>query len=99
MAIGMELGGDTFRVSVTGGQFLAERGETRGCDAVLRAPDAQPVAFALYGDVPLAELESQGVLVVEGDGAMLERFVNLFELPPKIGCAGQAIALVIPPDE
>jgi len=88
MAIGMELGAEQFRVTVTDGQFLAERGVIEGCDAVLRAPDARSLAAALYGDVPLAALEAGAGLVVEGERATLERFVNLFDLPPKIGCAG-----------
>jgi len=33
--------------------------------------------------VPLAALESEGALRVEGDRALAERFVALFPLPPK----------------
>jgi hypothetical protein len=34
--------------------------------------------------VPLAALEAQGLLSVEGDRALAERFVTLFPLPPKV---------------
>ena len=41
------------------------------------------IAAAVYGGVPLAELEAQGALGIEGDRALAERFVTLFPLPPK----------------
>jgi len=33
--------------------------------------------------VPLAALEADGLLAIEGDRALAERFVTLFPLPPK----------------
>ncbi|MGQ0661243.1 winged helix-turn-helix transcriptional regulator [Sphingosinicella sp.] len=55
------------------------------------APDADltftgapaAIAAAVYGGVPLAELEREGTLRIEGDRALAERFVTLFPLPPK----------------
>ena len=41
------------------------------------------VAAAVYGGVPLAALEADGALTIEGDRALAERFVTLFPLPPK----------------
>jgi hypothetical protein len=45
------------------------------------APGA--VAAAVYGGVPLAELEKAGALKIEGDRSIAERFLTLFPLPPK----------------
>jgi hypothetical protein len=42
------------------------------------------MAAAVYGGVPLAALEAQGALRLEGDRALAERFVTLFVLPPKV---------------
>ena len=39
----------------------------------------------LYGKVPMAALEAEAGLAVEGDRALAQRYVDLFELPPKIG--------------
>jgi hypothetical protein len=41
------------------------------------------VAAAVYGAVPLAALEEDGLLRIDGDRALAERFVTLFPLPPK----------------
>jgi hypothetical protein len=43
------------------------------------------IAAAIYGGVPLARLESDGALALEGERAVAERFVTLFPLPPKAG--------------
>jgi len=45
---------------------------------------ASPIAGAVYGKVPLARLASAG-LELTGDTAAVERFIDLFHLPPKSG--------------
>jgi len=44
-----------------------------------------PRGFAAltYGGVPIAEGEKLGLVTVEGDRSLAERFVTLFPLPPK----------------
>ena len=84
MVIGMQVGAETFVVSIRGGQFSARRGEAEGCDAVMRAGTAPPIAAALYADVPLEMLEQDEGLVVEGNRAVLARFLALFGLAPKV---------------
>ena len=69
---------------VADGRVEAERGEIDGVDFTLTGP-APAIAGAVYGGVPLAALEAQGALKVEGDRAAAERFVTLFPLPPKVG--------------
>ncbi|EGF95570.1 transcriptional regulator [Brevundimonas diminuta] len=84
MRLGFVLGEDRMVVSVTGGVIDAMRGEVEGCDVVVRAP-AQVVAAAVYGKVPLAALEGEGAMTIEGDRATFARFVDFFHLPDKAG--------------
>ena len=80
--IGFRLGRESYRVTIKGGAVGAERGGTEGADLVFTgAPGA--VAAAVYGGVPLAQLEHDGAIAIEGDRALAERFVTLFPLPPK----------------
>ena len=87
MAIGMAIGRESYRITVAAGALSIMRGDIAGCDAVLRASEAPPIAGAIYVDVPLDLLERETGLVVEGDRALLARFLALFELPPKLGAA------------
>ncbi|MEL1249782.1 winged helix-turn-helix transcriptional regulator [Aurantiacibacter gilvus] len=87
MRIGMQVGAEEFVVSISAGQFAAERGAVEDCQAVLRAPAAPPIAGALYADIPLEALEADAGLKVEGDRALVVRFLGLFGLPPKLDAA------------
>lgn len=84
MAIGMVVGREAFRVTILSGGLGVERGECGVCDAVLRAPAATVIAGAIYADIPVPALEAEAGLVVEGDRAVLARFLTLFALPPKL---------------
>ncbi len=84
MAIGFDLGGETFSATIRDGVLSTERSDRAEGDAVLRAPDARTVAAALYAGLPLAALEEEAGLVIEGDWALAERYLALFALPPKI---------------
>jgi DNA-binding HxlR family transcriptional regulator len=68
--------------------------DARGITIVRADPAAADVVFdtmppmlagAVYGGVPLAVLEDEGVMRVTGDRDLAERFVTLFPLPPKLG--------------
>ena len=68
--------------------------DTHGISIVRTDPAAAAVVFdtmppilagAVYGGVPLAVLEAEGLMTVTGDRAVAERFVTLFPLPPKLG--------------
>jgi DNA-binding HxlR family transcriptional regulator len=85
--IGFRFGRETFLVRIEAGQVEAARGENAQADVVFTGPPPV-VAAAVYGGVPLATLEAQGALALEGDRALAERFVTLFTLPPKVGAAG-----------
>lgn len=84
MRLGFVMGEDRMAVAVAGGVIDAVRGKVEGCDVVVRAP-APVVAAAVYGKVPLATLEDEEAMTIEGDRAMFARFVDVFHLPEKAG--------------
>ena len=80
--LGFRLGRENYVLTLRKGAIRAVRGEPAGTDVIFEgAPGA--VAAAVYGGVPLAELEAAGALRIEGDRRVAERFVTLFPLPPK----------------
>ena len=84
LAIAFQFGAETFFVGVRKGALTSERGERAPVDVtVTGSPPA--VAGLVYGKAPLKELERQGALSVAGDRAALQRFADLWELPPKAG--------------
>jgi DNA-binding HxlR family transcriptional regulator len=80
--IGFRLGRESYVVTMKGGAVVAKRGDPAGTDATF---DGTPgaVAAAVYGGVPLAALEADGALKIDGDRMIAERFVTLFPLPAK----------------
>ena len=80
--VALHLGGEAYKVRITSGQLTAERGETSPADFTLAGP-ATAVAAAVYGGVPLEQLE--GALAVEGDLSLARRFLTWFPLPEKVG--------------
>lgn len=80
--LGFRLGRENYVMTVKDGAIRAVRGEPAGADVTFAgAPGA--VAAAVYGGVPLPELEAAGALTLEGDRRVAERFITLFPLPPK----------------
>ena len=80
---GFRLGTDSF-VARPGDDFVVERGDPIGADAVFVAAGAPALAGYVYGGAPLAALEAEGALQVIGDRTAAERFRLLFPLPPKL---------------
>jgi DNA-binding HxlR family transcriptional regulator len=87
--IGFRIGEESFMVTIADGRMQAERGAVAGADLVLTGA-ATAIAGAVYGGVPIAALEAEGALAVEGDRALAARFVTLFPLPPKAEAARQS---------
>jgi DNA-binding HxlR family transcriptional regulator len=81
--IGFDLGDETFLSRVTAGKIEIARDTLEKADAIL-AGTAPAIARAIYAGQPIDALEAEGVLRVEGDHALAERFVSLFPLPPKV---------------
>lgn len=74
------LGEDRFRAEVAEGRLEIERGDAEQPDATVEA-DAGTMAALVYGDLDLDDALSSGDLRIEGDTALVERFLALFPLP------------------
>ena len=82
--VGFRLGAEALVVRIEGGRLTAGRGDPSEAQVVFTAtPPA--VAGVVYGGVPMAAMEAEGALTVEGDRGVAERFFTLFPLPPKVG--------------
>lgn len=80
--IGVRHGRDHYFARIGDGMIDVQRGAAPDADVTfVGAPAA--IAAAVYGGVPLPELEAQGALTIEGDRAIAERFITFFPLPPK----------------
>ena len=75
--IGFRFADMSYVLRIAGGALNVERGEADGCGAVITAEPAK-LAAVVYGGLPLNSIE------VTGDDALVRRFVQLFELPPKV---------------
>jgi len=84
--VGFRLGREGYVVRLKGGAVDAGRGNPQGADVIFAGAPAA-VAAAVYGGVRLDALERDGLLRIEGDRALAERFVTLFPLPPKVQIA------------
>jgi DNA-binding HxlR family transcriptional regulator len=82
--IGFDIGGEQFLVALADGALAIRRGHAGEGQAIVRAPTAAPVAGLLYADIPLAQLEREAGLVVEGDRELVVRYAALFALPDKL---------------
>jgi DNA-binding HxlR family transcriptional regulator len=80
--IGFRVGEQSFVLTIADGKVELGRGDASGADLVFTGTTGA-IGAAAYGGVPLAELEAQGELAVEGDRKLADRFVTLFPLPPK----------------
>lgn len=83
--IGFAIGAESFLLRISSQGVAVERGPVAGADVVLTGP-ATAIAGAVYGGVPLAALEAEGALRIDGDRALAQRFTTLFPLPAK-ACA------------
>jgi hypothetical protein len=81
-SIGFRIGAETFLARISPDGITNARGDPDGADAIFTG-SAPAIAGAVYGGVPIAALEAEGALEVEGDRALAERFTTLFPLPPK----------------
>ncbi len=80
--IGFRFGNDSFLATPEAGELRVVRAETGGADATFIG-DPTALAGAVYGKVPLDELAVAGALEVQGNREAAERFISIFELPPK----------------
>ena len=80
--VGFRLGAETFMATVAEGHIDIAAGPLDGADVIFTGT-ASAIAGAIYGGAPLAALEAQGALRIDGDRALAERFVTLFPVPEK----------------
>ncbi|MDO9490523.1 MAG: winged helix-turn-helix transcriptional regulator [Sphingomonadaceae bacterium] len=85
--IGFRIGGESFRVHVHDGEIDAVRGAFEDASLVFTMDVGAVMAGAVYAG-QMADLEAAGTLTIEGDRALADKFITLFELPPKVGAAG-----------
>jgi DNA-binding HxlR family transcriptional regulator len=79
--IAFRFGEDRYFVEVGEGKLVAKRGEPEAPDVVVTA-EPTTLAAVVYAKQPLE------LVGVEGDRGLFQRFVDLFELPPKVGADG-----------
>ena len=82
MSLGFVFGDEGFVVQVEGGIITTRRDATDAAEVVLTT---QPplVAACVYGKVPPAAFEADGMMTVTGDRAVFGRFAGFFNLPEK----------------
>ena len=75
--IGFRFGADEYVARIKKGLIRVARGPAGGADAIITAAPAL-LAAVVYGGQPT------GLIGIEGDVKLVERFVTLFPLPPKV---------------
>ena len=81
--IAVRLGQDRFVGTLADQRFEVVRGEAEDADLSIEAETAWPILCVIYGHEPIDRWEGQG-LTITGERSLAERFVTLFQLPPKV---------------
>lgn len=81
--VGLRTGRESYVAQIAKGRIAIARGDVGGADVVFTGP-ATAIAAAVYGGVPLRDLQKSGALIVEGDRKLAERFITLFRLPGRL---------------
>jgi DNA-binding HxlR family transcriptional regulator/putative sterol carrier protein len=76
----VRLGDDRFRIQVADDEIKVARGEAHQPDAIIET-DPDTLNSVLWGTRSLADAQRSRRMTVEGDKALVERFVLLFPLP------------------
>jgi DNA-binding HxlR family transcriptional regulator/putative sterol carrier protein len=76
----VRLGDDRFRIQVADDEIKVARGEAHQPDAIIET-DPDTLNSVLWGTRSLADAQRSRRITVEGDEALVERFVLLFPLP------------------
>ena len=82
--IGFRFGAYSYLGHLTPHSFPIVQSDLANPDLVF-AGDPRALAGAVYGGVPLADLEAVGALEISGDRQLAGRFLTLFPLPSKVG--------------
>jgi DNA-binding HxlR family transcriptional regulator/putative sterol carrier protein len=76
----LRLGEDRFRIDVADGEIKAARGTAHRPDATIET-DPDTLSAVLWGTRTLAGAQRSRTMSIEGDMALVERFVRLFPVP------------------
>ncbi len=82
--IGFQVGREPFLAQLTGQKLTIDRSNDLHTADVIFTGAAATLAAVIYGGQPMAVLEQDGSLTVEGDRGLAEHYITLFPLPPKI---------------
>jgi DNA-binding HxlR family transcriptional regulator/putative sterol carrier protein len=84
MTAGFKLGNEGFVARIDSDGISVERAEAKNTDFTI---GAKPTALAavVYGGMPVADAEAQGMVKLSGDRKLAQHFTTLFPLPDKIG--------------
>lgn len=83
--IGFHIGSDPFTAQLTAGMLSVVRAEAEDPAFRMTAGEARSIAALVYAGQPLAAFEQAGLVRIEGDRELAERFITLFPLPAKVG--------------
>lgn len=84
LTIAFRFANDAFIARLDAHDLAIVRGDTDDADLVF-ACDPTTLVRLVYGKWPFAQAEAAGLLTLEGDRGLAERFVALFALPAKVG--------------
>jgi DNA-binding HxlR family transcriptional regulator len=87
----LRLAGQPFRAEVCDGRIDVEHGELPDADATA-GMEPQTLVALLRGERAWDEVVAAGDVAVEGDAALVARFLTLFRLPEPAECACQPTA-------
>lgn len=76
---------DAFRLTIEDGNLAIARGKAAHPAFTLAVANGNAILPSLYGPYPLVQAEADGTIIVQGDRAMAQRFLNLFALPEQVG--------------
>jgi DNA-binding HxlR family transcriptional regulator len=76
----LRLGDDRFRIGVADGEITVARGDADQPAATIES-DPDTLDSVLWGTRSLADAQRSGGVTIEGDKALVERFVQLFPTP------------------
>ncbi len=88
-SIGMSLGDERFHARIARGRLVVARGETPAPDALITG-STPALAEVIHGGRKLSEALKGGDLRVDGDKALVKRFVTWFAVPDAVPSTASA---------
>jgi DNA-binding HxlR family transcriptional regulator/putative sterol carrier protein len=85
----LRLGDDRFRIEVADNEIRVARGDAHQPDAIIET-DPDTINGVLWGARSLADAQRSRRMTIEGDKALVKRFVRLFPIPGPAAALGPA---------